>query len=398
LMANGTERPIAEIGIGNEIRSYDGTLHQVYNVIESTYTGEMCSVQLQGWDYPLVLTKTYQVATVSNSHRHAKYGAFEAGSLYWVPVSSLSKQDLALMPGNLLPNAATSLTLKTIDYISDKVHVCGNTVRVLEGRKTHTIPCEIEVTEDFCRLIGLFLAEGSYGKFDGRPVEVNFTFARHETYYHDFVQQTLKYIFGVTSRIAETDGRKSVSDVVCSNSTLARLFYNLCGEWALHKVLNPLFFRCPLEHRLALLRGWLQGDGVQNPIRTEKKKGGKVRKAVQVEGTTSSEALHRGLFRLSLDSGLKPGTQVRRQQDHQNAEPRALVFYSNDVVMVFPDHKDQIEATGIKVRGRTWYKRHSLGYLCRPKTIKVQPVENIMVFDLEVEGGTFIANMIAVGK
>jgi hypothetical protein len=396
LMEDYTERSIEEIAPGNKVRTHTGRARKVTQKFDRLYTGLLYSINVQGWDYSLPLTDEHPVAVFPNTTTKRKM--YEPGDLSWVSAKNLKPGDFVLLPARTgevedKPNQILDAT----KYFEDDIIVQDDRVRLTTSRLGMTIPAKIEVDENFARLVGLFLAEGSYMKHHGNREGIKFTFARHEKNYQEFVRTTLESVFSLRADILETEERPSVSDVACNSSTLARFFYGLCGEWALWKSLDPLFFAAPQRVQLALLKGWYQGDGKQDPVRTTKRVGGPVRCAASVEGVTSSAKLHRDLFRLSLLCGIKPSTKVRDQADHQNVPGRELNLYSKDILRIFPEASEPIEDAGIQMSGKTWYRRHELGFLCRIRSIEIADVEDLPVYNLEVEGdNTYVANSIAV--
>ena len=91
VMADGTERPIEEVGIGNQVLGLEGLPHSVLQVEESFYTGNSYSILVRGWPYPLIATEDQCLGLIPNLSHRAKFGAFESGSLVWEPVKSLIK-------------------------------------------------------------------------------------------------------------------------------------------------------------------------------------------------------------------------------------------------------------------------------------------------------------------
>jgi hypothetical protein len=75
-----------------------------------------------------------------------------------------------------------------------------------------------------------------------------------------------------------------------------------------------------------------------------------------------------------------------------------LWFYSKDIFEIFPEWEQIVADAGITPTGRTKYRKHELGFLCRVGSIEVSiPEEPINVYNLEVEEDhTYIANSIAV--
>jgi C1A family cysteine protease len=98
LLADGTERAIEEIGVGQPVVTHTGKIRPVTKVYERSYAGKMYTVNVQGWQYPLTMTAEHPVAVIPNEHRRAKYGAFEAGELMWVKAEDLEPGDFVLIP------------------------------------------------------------------------------------------------------------------------------------------------------------------------------------------------------------------------------------------------------------------------------------------------------------
>ena len=400
-LADLTERPIENVAEGNTILAHDGSSQRVVKAMQRSYTGDMIKLQLQGWGYPLEATAEHPIFVVDNVAIRGSPGGFVAGELREVKATDLRVGDFVLMPGK--PKGTVGRSVKEIKpaaYFSEEIHVdADGRIRLASAARENTLPGSVEVDADFARLVGLFLAEGSYRKTpDGSPCGLRFSFARHERNYQNFVVAALKRVFGAHAYIVDAK-KPTVSNVRCDNATLARFFFGFCGERSTGKFVNPVFFASPQEIMLALLMGWMQGDGTQAMIRTTRERDGKVRKGVQTEGITASVVMHRDLFRLALQCGMKPSASVRKQESHQTVPARALVFMSSDVIRLFGDvAKAKIAEAGIVLNERlVRYKRHPLGYLCRIKAIDRAAVIGLPVYNFEATGPhTYVANSIAV--
>lgn len=397
LLANGTERAIEEIGEGQPVLTHLGNAKQVMRAYERTYTGRMYTIAVKGWQYSLQTTAEHPIAIIPNESKRAKYGEFEEGEIVWKKAEELQPGEFVLLPYGVKEGKEPS-AIDVRTYLSQDTWSDGKTCRVCDAPKRHTIPCYVQINETFAQLIGLFLAEGSYSKsIDGVPHRLVWTFARHEKQYQQFVVDALQEIFGVNTYIVEPDKRPTVTNVKCDNTTLACFFHTFCGEHSYRKEVNPIFFSAPRDVKLALLRGWLMGDGTQNPVRnTRAYKDGPSYAGAQIEGATSSEAMHRGMFRVALSCQMKPSAQVRKQQEHQGAEPRTLNFYGTDVFTIFPEHAALLERKSLRA-STAQYKTTEYGYACRIASITIGEVEEMPVYNLEVEDDhAYIANGLAV--
>ena len=395
LLGDLTERPIEEVGVGNLVRSLDGRSHKVLSTFERKYSGPMYELKVQGWRYPVEMTEEHPVAVVENIHTRAKFREFKAGELKWVPAKELKPGDYVVFPD--LKQEVVTTEIDVAKYIGHLgLVLTETTVRTEMSQKSSGIPRHIKLTQDFCRLVGLFLAEGSYAKMNGSLCGVTFSFHRKEVELHNFVVEALEEIFGLKSVMESSDLKPNCTAIRCSNVNIALFMHGLCGEYSLHKTLDSIFFQAPLESRVALLQGWYEGDGSHQPVRTHSTKGVK-RWAVAMDGTTSSEALHRGLSYLLLTCGIKPSTLARKKADHQNASAGIISLYSKDVIKVMPHFQTRLDEFGMKVGGGQWTKKHDLGFLCRIKEIKVTEAVDLPVYNFEVaDTNSYIVNGIAV--
>jgi intein/homing endonuclease len=392
LLADGTERAIEDIGEGNEVRTHNGKRRRVTRVMRRQYEGTLHTITLHGYVYPTTMTEEHPVGVVLNGHARPKW-EYAAGEIAWTAAKDVKPGDYILMPADMRPSEPQApQTLRVVDYISDDCLEVDGIVRCFSAHRKSVIPAKIVADARFARLLGLFLAEGCYEKSAGSPSGVNFTFARHEQEYQQEVVDALKSIFGVAATVEAGEKRPSVTDISVHNETIAKFFFGLCGEGALTKRLPTFLFTSPREVRLAVLRGWLEGDGTQGILQD-------YRRSIQIHGSTSSEILHRALFRLALSCGLKPGCQQRAQEDHQNAPPGSLYFYGNDALEIFPQFRAIAEEQGVKPNGkRVRLSVHPHGFACKVKSVAVSATEEpIEVYNFEVdEEHTYIANGMAV--
>lgn len=385
LMADGTERPIEEIGKGNKVVTHKGRAREVVDTFERNYTGNTYEIKVKGWGYPLVTTDEHPIAVLGDNNE-----------LTWKEAKNITEDDWVFFSRGIENETAKEITVS--DYITDDVVLEGEYCRIKDARKSHVIPTKIELNEEFARLIGLFLAEGNYSKSCGVDADgLCFTFSSSETDLHQFVQDSMKNIFGCIVKVVNLPKRASTTRIICLNATIARFFRCFCGEYSYGKFVNPVFYRVTRDVRLALLRGWLNGDGPHSPVRMKNVHTGKQRKAIQSDGVTVSEEMHRGMFRLALSCGLKPGASTRKQAEHQNYAAKNLVFYSSDIVEIFPEAEKAIKDLGFERFGeRKSYKTHDLGVICRVISVTKSKAK-LKVYNFEVkEDNSYVANNIIV--
>ena len=98
LLADGTERAIEKVEVGQPVITHTGDIKPVTKVYRRPYSGEMYAINIQGWQDSLTMTAEHPVAVIPNVHKHAEYGAFEAGEIIWIKAEELEPGNFVLTP------------------------------------------------------------------------------------------------------------------------------------------------------------------------------------------------------------------------------------------------------------------------------------------------------------
>lgn len=114
---------------------------------------------------------------------------------------------------------------------------------------------KMKITKDFCRLLGLYVAEGS-----SLAHRLQFSFGSHEREYIDFVKGAVKSIFSLDAKEYAHD---TTTQVEINSSLLSILFSEVieAGKNAKEKRVPPMVFSLPRKMKLAFIRGYIDGDG-----------------------------------------------------------------------------------------------------------------------------------------
>lgn len=391
LMSDLTERPIEEVGIYNKVITATGKVECVTETMNRMYDGNIYSVKTAGNDFKLTATEEHPVYACKNLHKKSPKRTL-LSDLEWIPIKDLKVGDYILVP-RINSVVIANSTLFVSDFINDDCFVDNDDfIRIKGAKVSHKIKNSIVVDNDFARLIGLFLAEGSFSMQSNSATGIIFTFNIKEVEYQNFVVDIIKKIFDENCSIVKREVYNSCN-IVCSNETLAKFFLNLCNRGALNKKIPELFFKTNIDIKISLLRGWFEGDGTKNKVKFYKN----TPRAI-CTGVTSSENLCRGLIRLCIDVGAKPSSSVRKQEHHQNAPARNIILYSDSVLKIFPEYEQYIKDCGITFTEKKTYKNHDLGYLCRIESVEKIKLENpVIVYNIEVENEhSYVANFYSV--
>ncbi|MES2463818.1 MAG: DNA polymerase III subunit alpha, partial [Armatimonadota bacterium] len=284
-------KPIEEIEVGELVLTHEGVYRPVLSTMTRRYTGTIYGVKAAMaetvWltDEHPVLVKEHgkdDLQWIRADSLHAgKHAQGRRGASNW--------KSYAAFPRLRDDKRELVHTLYLSDYLDknlygvegEYIHKTGK-FNKYDRTIAFTIPHKIPVTPDLMRLLGLFIAEGSYHKTpvktdspstrlrergpggEGLPSSLCFTFGHDESHFAEFVCDTIRQIFGVECVIIERL-EKRIIEVLCNNTVLARLFFELCGAGCAGKYIPGFVYNCSCENIQAFVDGVVDGDGRRHP-------------------------------------------------------------------------------------------------------------------------------------
>lgn len=155
-------------------------------------------------------------------------------------------------------------------------------------RLRYNMPRSIQITPDFCRLLGYYVAEGSVTNY-GKGYSVRFSFNKKELDYVNDVCTILKKL----NINYYTYSQNNVTHVGIKSTPLALFISDSlgCGRSSNVKQLPQFIYFAPRSYKEEFLRGYLRGDGSFSP------------KIGMVQAGTASRMLSAGLDILLLSMG-----------------------------------------------------------------------------------------------
>lgn len=120
----------------------------------------------------------------------------------------------------------------------------------------HTLPEEVTVSPELCRLMGYYVAEGYARK------EIDFCLNKRETALIKDITQLMQLIFNLKPHAVRTRG--NAVNIVYQSRPLATFFVRHCGKGAHNKHVPAFLFEAPKEYFVEFLRGVFAGDGYQD--------------------------------------------------------------------------------------------------------------------------------------
>ena len=148
-----------------------------------------------------------------------------------------------------------SYPIEFIVNLKRKGLIFSDNLYVSAKRDNVKIPAKIKISNEFLRLVGLYVAEGYSRGIDGRLYQVYI--AAQEKEIRSFVKVNMRNIFG----LVHTENKKD--RVTYSSRILYHLFICIlgCGSSAYEKRLPSLFLNLPKYRIGHMLSGYFEGDG-----------------------------------------------------------------------------------------------------------------------------------------
>lgn len=276
LMGNGTNKKMSELQNGDTIINKDGKKVRVVNKVVNEYKGDIYSVLIENGKKSTFVTADHlylviEKESVIRHHNRTENGRKTSVEIKNEPVWKRADQ------------------LKTGDYVL--------TTSIVEENKNN----ELSIEE--ARLLGYFLAEGSFLKRGDKISGIRFSFNINECDYHDEVKRLCEHVICRRKIKQRSDFRgvsfhpnklKNVMTVICRGKELSKWLYDWCGDGSHKKTLNEKIFDCDENTIKNLIATWICGDGTYNDS------------IHQCCGVTVSENLANQMFNLMVRVGYSP--------------------------------------------------------------------------------------------
>ncbi|MDP2638982.1 MAG: DNA primase [Candidatus Azambacteria bacterium] len=260
---------IEELDKNHFVYSGKGFIRKVLATYERDYVGDMIDVEVRKLGGIVSLTADHNLEIIRPKTKYfrkskqfyrrirdyahgnigdltkSKQGIEKYGVLMKIPAGELHQDDFVFYPINTATTDIKELDLR--DYLKKSYKF---------GPKPRQIPYVIKIDNNFLRLIGYYIAEGS-----NHRAYTRFSLGGHEKDFADEIVGLIKKIFNLSAKIHIRTGLKSGIEVTVCHSYLADIFENLCGKGASKKhipfVLQEL---SPFKQRI-LLEAVHKGDG-----------------------------------------------------------------------------------------------------------------------------------------
>lgn len=246
LYTNPSIKTIDCIEKNTRVLGHDGFFHNVEKIYERFYRGPVFDIDVHSLGN-LVATPEHHILAINTGRLSHKHRDYKKCLKDWYSSLELKKGDTLLFP--------------ILKETHDKKFMDFDIGKPKYDFKSKNLPGNIPVNNDFLRLVGYYLSEGSVVT---KPCKgkLIFTFGSHETGYIDDVEKIVNNIFGLKVN-AKREIHNS-TNVMFYSARLARFFEKHFAKGAQNKHLPHWVLFLPMEKQQALLCGLWRGDGYIN--------------------------------------------------------------------------------------------------------------------------------------
>jgi len=358
---DGTVSSIEDINIGDAVITHTGQQQLVTAVFERD---EVELVEIRAYGIPKY--------TLKSSPEHP-YWVLRDGVGQWVEASCITKADWI---GRPICSGTKEIVLDFSRCLQKHFYRIVDNDDMILGTNGKEYDRYISVTADFCRLLGLLVAEG----YADKPLyRLNVALHQDENEYTEFIQRVMFSLFGAEGHVV--DREESLTRVLRFNDLYASDFFaTLMGRGASNKCFPSWVLRLPVDMQFELLRGLFQGDGCKSKW--------------YYELSTISRNLVEQVLIISARVGLAAGYSAQTRRDvGRRPEYTVRVHHNGNVGTKWYDSVIINQTTKKKLiyndGDYVWHKVYAINNEALDKPVKV--------YNLEVDKDeSYLASSIAV--
>lgn len=302
---------IEDVVSGDWVFSGKGNLQKVQSPLIRKYSGDLIRIRTANLTEEVSLTGDHNVFVVGGAQLYQnnyKYLSKRLNSYFkyseekkfekihrYFPIKKIEARKLKKGMTLLYPIDTILTPLNEIDlsnYITKKTP--------LRGKKISSFNRNISLTNDFLKLLGYYIAEGSSNR-----AYIRFSLGNHEKGFAADIKCLVEKILGVKTAVHVREDKNGIEITAC-NSFLANIFENLCGKLAENKHIPFVLQQIKPQKQMVILEAIFRGDGHG---RVAKKA-----KTYRKEIATVSRVLAEQLTDILLRAGYFPSRFLQKQK------------------------------------------------------------------------------------
>lgn len=261
--SDGTSKRITDVKIGDEVLTHLGNKKKVIEkfvkptakILESG--ARIYKIKIHGLDEPLVISSNHPVLSKNRS-------------FYVCSTPSCQAKGMRILPGKTRCSNCGKKGFHN-DHSPDFIEAKDLGIKDVVFAPFNTDEINMDgVSNDLCYLIGYWLAEGSYVKYNNGYAGIRFA-SYDGDYVNDVIDPLLKKCFGHAGKTYI--GKKTGFASKCKKYDIqyyshekggyewAEFFRKHCGEYSKEKKVSEDLMNLPVDLQLDLLAGFVDGDG-----------------------------------------------------------------------------------------------------------------------------------------
>jgi len=268
--------PIEKIKVGRKVLTHKGRFRVVTRTLWRAYRGEVVDIRVRKSSEIVSLTADHKIYVIKTKNckqegrktricqqrcrQNCPTKYFQQYKIEKIPAGEISLGDYLLFPIDRRIKDIEFLDLN--DYLSRPIS--------FYARRLKNLPLHLKVNEDFLKLIGYWIAEGSVDNFG----HIRFSLGNQEKDFVAEIVNLVNRVFNLEATVCQKTREKNNStgfEVVVNSSNLANIFENLCGRGAANKHIPFEFQNFPLEKQKTILEAIFRGDGTTGRVAKTKR-------------------------------------------------------------------------------------------------------------------------------
>jgi len=384
-----TTKDIKCVRVSDTVFSHDGEWYKVVEITDRQYNGNIITITPYLLNLPLTLTPNHRVFSAHRSKTWASRmtpsivrnqpNSIKINDPDWIACHKLNQGDFIVIP---IPSSKNVDFLTLSDYVN-KTEIMETDAgmlyttyfnKLVQKRTNHVsnpIRNRVEVTPEFLRLLGYYVAEGS-----SAGLQIRFNFGENDAELITDAKNTIQKLNLSYTLYGETH---HCVPLVINSVILKKVFENWFGVGAKNKRLPRWLFELPPAKLWSFIKGIWLGDGC-------KRKGNGYD---YFEYSTASKTLALQLWLILLKAG------IIAQFTKKIQGPKAFGYGNPIYRLTITGRYVQImaDAFGITLSGRKRVKTWQMGFFYKGYTylpirkIEKKPFKGT-VYNLEVDKST----------
>ncbi|HRA10056.1 MAG TPA: hypothetical protein PKX31_00210 [Chitinophagaceae bacterium] len=345
-MADGSKKSIIDIKVGDLVISAIGNIKKVLSVFNKPFTGKMIKITTQSYHKPLICTPDHKLVQCVSKN-----------TTRWNRADLLDLKDYILV--SKMPNINNEKIYDLSQICPKSENVGTDQIKAIRSNKLANR--FIKNSEKLFWLFGMYLAEGSCDLGgDKLPKRITFNLSNDEILIAEKIKQYIKDVFNLDAIICSVPSKPSVLYVRIGSYLFANFVKHFCTGNVYSKSFSDDFKIESFSNKLALLEGWMDGDGWEDR-----------------KGVTVSENLAYNFFDIANSLGMN----VRI--DHRKAYKQSKKSYSVDINCSVKTY----EKAKVFTKTRLSYNFITkVGKAAKIKNVEYIEPETDKVYCIEVEG------------